>query len=234
MIAFYFYSLGAEYHMDFSLVVMSGKPEGKEIPVRVPRFIIGRDPDCQLRPASPLISKKHCAFVLNGDTVIVEDYGSTNGTFVNDEPVDGSRALAHGDRVKVGPLEFQAKLLLDDKPASTTETVIDQKSSIAETKASQPKKAPVSVASSKAKQSEEDIASMLFNFADAPGGSGDPNGIPEGSTIQGMVLSPDMLEELNNAKKPDEKKVEKPKVSEQQSTSNAAKAILDKMLKRPR
>ena len=47
--------------MKLSLVVASGVHEGKAIPITVPQFVIGRDPQCQLRPASPAISKRHCA-----------------------------------------------------------------------------------------------------------------------------------------------------------------------------
>ena len=76
--------------MKVSLVVMSdGKAKGQAIPVTLPQFVIGRDPQCQLRPASPVISKRHCALLVRGEQVFVRDFESTNGTFVNDQPVKG-------------------------------------------------------------------------------------------------------------------------------------------------
>ena len=51
--------------MKLSLVVMTpGKMEGKAIAITLPQFVIGRDPQCQLRPASPVISKRHCAILV--------------------------------------------------------------------------------------------------------------------------------------------------------------------------
>ncbi len=69
--------------MKLRLVVVGGVHDGKAIPITVPQFVIGRDPQCQLRPASPAISKRHCAVLVRGTQVFVRDFGSTNGTFVN-------------------------------------------------------------------------------------------------------------------------------------------------------
>src|SRR6266478_7597575 len=92
------------------VVVTAGKMHGKSIPILLPEFVIGRDPDCQLRPASPLISKKHCAFIIRGNKASVRDFGSTNGTTVNDEPLQGEREIVNDDIVKVGPIEFRVEL----------------------------------------------------------------------------------------------------------------------------
>ena len=42
-----------ETHMKISLVVAQGVHTGKVIPVTAAEFVIGRDPQCHLRPASP-------------------------------------------------------------------------------------------------------------------------------------------------------------------------------------
>src|SRR5947208_13548005 len=96
--------------MKLSLVVAQGVHTGKVIPITLPQFVIGRDPQCQLRPASPAISKRHCAVLVRGGKVFVQDFGSTNGTFVNDEPVKGEVEVKDGDRFKAGPLEFTISL----------------------------------------------------------------------------------------------------------------------------
>ena len=65
--------------MKLSLVVLtSGKSEGQEIPVPQAQFVIGRDPKCNLRPASPIISKRHCALLIRNGKVFVRDFDSTN------------------------------------------------------------------------------------------------------------------------------------------------------------
>ncbi|HMP02041.1 MAG TPA: FHA domain-containing protein [Gemmatales bacterium] len=96
--------------MKLSLVVAQGNPPGKEIPIRLPQFLIGRDPDCHLRPASPLVSKRHCALLVREGRAFVRDFNSTNGTFVNQEPVKGEREIQDGDELKMGPLLFKIKL----------------------------------------------------------------------------------------------------------------------------
>jgi pSer/pThr/pTyr-binding forkhead associated (FHA) protein len=97
--------------MKLSLVVLTaGKMEGKVLEIKVPQFLIGRDAECQLRPASPLISKRHCAIHQRDGQVFVEDFGSTNGTHVNDQPVTGEVELNNGDLLKVGPIQFTVRL----------------------------------------------------------------------------------------------------------------------------
>ena len=96
--------------MKLSLVVAEGVHKGKAIPIPVAQFVIGRDEGCQLRPSSPAVSKRHCAILVKGSQVFVQDFGSTNGTFVNDEPVSGEAELKDGDKLVVGPLVFQVQL----------------------------------------------------------------------------------------------------------------------------
>jgi pSer/pThr/pTyr-binding forkhead associated (FHA) protein len=117
--------------MKFSLLVVQGNPPGREITIRLPQFLIGRDPDCHLRPASPLVSKRHCAFVIQGDQVLIRDFGSTNGTLVNEQPVKGDRELKDGDELKIGPLHFRAKIELEE-PAPMTPDSVDTVSERAE------------------------------------------------------------------------------------------------------
>src|ERR1700722_1368138 len=97
--------------MKLGLVVMTpGKQEGKLFEIKLAQFVIGRDPHCHLRPASPMISKRHCAILQREGKAFLRDFGSTNGSFVNDEPVKGEVELKHGDNLKIGPLLFTVKL----------------------------------------------------------------------------------------------------------------------------
>ncbi len=97
--------------MNVSLVVATGAHEGRVIPVTGPQFLIGRDPQCQLRPASQAISKLHCGVLVRDDKVYVKDFGSTNGTLVNDVLVQDAEVLVQdGASVRVGPLDFRLKV----------------------------------------------------------------------------------------------------------------------------
>ena len=107
--------------MNVSLVVASGAHEGRVIPVTGPQFLIGRDPQCQLRPASQAISKLHCGVLVRNGQVYVKDYGSTNGTVVNDELVqDTEVVVADGASVRVGPLDFRVKIVQSAEVADGT------------------------------------------------------------------------------------------------------------------
>ena len=94
--------------MKISLMVLSaGKAAGKALPINAAQFIIGRDPQCNLRPASAMISKRHCAVLVKGGQVLLRDFDSTNGTFVNDEQIKGEVSLKDGDVLRLGPLSFK-------------------------------------------------------------------------------------------------------------------------------
>lgn len=92
--------------MDVKLKVVTGTNEGQELAVAGPRFFIGRAEDCQLRPKSELISRHHCVLLVEDASVAVRDLGSRNGTFVNNERIQGECELKQGDSLKVGGLEF--------------------------------------------------------------------------------------------------------------------------------
>lgn len=93
--------------MKVCLVVLTpGKQEGKVVPIPQGEFHIGRDPQCHLRPSNPVISKRHCTLLSRGEQFFVVDLKSTNGTYVNEERVNGEKELAEGDLLKVGPLHF--------------------------------------------------------------------------------------------------------------------------------
>lgn len=97
--------------MKVSLVVASGAHQGKVVPIIGPQFLIGRDPECQLRPASQAVSKQHCALIVRGDRLYLKDFGSTNGTLLNETIVKGEeRQIQNNDSLKVGPLDFTVRI----------------------------------------------------------------------------------------------------------------------------
>lgn len=93
--------------MDLKLKVLEGKHAGQQIAVKAPKFLIGRAEDCHLRPGSELISRHHCALMVEDGYIAVRDFGSKNGTFVNEERVVGEREIKNGDRLTVGALRFE-------------------------------------------------------------------------------------------------------------------------------
>jgi pSer/pThr/pTyr-binding forkhead associated (FHA) protein len=107
--------------MKISLMVLSaGKAAGKALPINAAQFIIGRDPLCNLRPSSTMISKKHCAVLVSGGQVLLRDFDSTNGTYVNDEQIKGDVPLKDGDVLRLGPLSF--KVMIEGMPVPSMPT----------------------------------------------------------------------------------------------------------------
>ncbi len=102
--------------MDVKLKVLNGAHAGRQLPLKGPKFFIGRSEDCHLRPKSDLISRHHCVLLLDDDCVAVRDLGSRNGTMVNDERIAGEVELKTGDRLQVGPLEFEVMIAIAEKP----------------------------------------------------------------------------------------------------------------------
>jgi pSer/pThr/pTyr-binding forkhead associated (FHA) protein len=96
--------------MEVKLVVVGGKQAGTEIPVPTRRFVIGRGEDCHLRPHSKSVSRKHCAILIEKGKAAIEDFDSTNGTYVNGQRVQKRCELKDGDHIMIHRWEFEIKL----------------------------------------------------------------------------------------------------------------------------
>jgi two-component system cell cycle response regulator len=69
---------------------------------------IGRSPTLQISLPDVLsVSRNHARVDYSGTSVVVEDLGSTNGTYVNDEKIEGRQVLRSGDRIQVGAVHFK-------------------------------------------------------------------------------------------------------------------------------
>ncbi len=63
---------------------------------------IGRAAQNEIVLAAKNVSRFHCQIKREGDLLLIEDLGSTNGTFLNDQPLTGSQVLSVGDVVRIG------------------------------------------------------------------------------------------------------------------------------------
>ncbi len=104
--------------MKVSLVVAKGKRAGKVLPISGPQFVIGRHKECQLRASGSTVSQHHCALLIRGGQVFVRDFDSTNGTFVNQQRVQGERELAPNDLLQLGQLAFHIRIEYDGEESS--------------------------------------------------------------------------------------------------------------------
>jgi hypothetical protein len=69
--------------------------------------VLGRGDGTDIRLDDPFASSRHARLVLQGGVVVLEDLGSTNGTYLNEELVEGPQPLHRGDRVRIGDSEFK-------------------------------------------------------------------------------------------------------------------------------
>ena len=69
-----------------SLAVIAGPEAGKIFQIERPRVVIGRH-DADINVDDPEVSRQHAALEISNDRITLVDLGSTNGTFMGDEPV---------------------------------------------------------------------------------------------------------------------------------------------------
>src|SRR5437016_12605236 len=87
------------------IVMVMFRPDGQRRSFSITRdmSVIGRREDCDLRIPLSDVSRKHCRMVVSGETIKVEDLGSSNGTYVNGERVQQAE-LSAGDSLQAGPV----------------------------------------------------------------------------------------------------------------------------------
>ncbi len=122
------------------LIVASGKSAGRTIAIKRNKLLIGRAEQCDVRPLSEEVSRRHCAITVGPAEVWVEDLGSRNGTLVNGVKITERTTVVDGDIVTVGSLELRVScaapapqgggseddvsrwLMADDQPAGMSDT----------------------------------------------------------------------------------------------------------------
>lgn len=87
------------------VVISEGALQGRTLVVTEEEQVIGRRDSSALHLDDPHVSRAHAAVRRQAGLVLVEDLGSTGGTFVNGEPIRGSQALHHDDLVRFGTVE---------------------------------------------------------------------------------------------------------------------------------
>jgi hypothetical protein len=68
--------------------------------------LLGRGQEADIVLQDQFSSTRHARLVPHGDAVVLEDLGSTNGTYLNGEPVSGPQPLHDGDAIRIGDSEF--------------------------------------------------------------------------------------------------------------------------------
>jgi hypothetical protein len=69
-------------------------------------LVLGRGERAEIRLEDPFASARHALIYEQGNAIVIEDLGSTNGTYLNEELLQTARPLHPGDRVRIGDSEF--------------------------------------------------------------------------------------------------------------------------------
>ena len=99
--------------MDVNLIMFKNDGTRKDFTLSRSKTVIGRGEECALQIPLLSVSRRHCELI-RGQTLIVRDLASSNGTFVNNARVN-EKELNAGDRLTVGPICFTIQI--DGKPA---------------------------------------------------------------------------------------------------------------------
>jgi pSer/pThr/pTyr-binding forkhead associated (FHA) protein len=83
------------------LEVVEGPQAGRRLPFAGP-IEAGRDSGLPLILDDTQVSRRHARFEPHGDGAVVSDLGSTNGTYVNEQPIHTPQLLRPGDHVRLG------------------------------------------------------------------------------------------------------------------------------------
>jgi hypothetical protein len=85
-------------------------------PLSIGEHVIGRDEDADVRIDASTVSRRHAQVVVNTNQVVLEDFGSKNGTFRGDQRVTVSTPLADGDALRIGTVLVTFRM----RPAART------------------------------------------------------------------------------------------------------------------
>lgn len=99
-----------DHHWTLSVEHGPKELRGVSIVVRGP-IIVGRAPGSDIVVAAGYVSGRHARFSLMGSNLFVEDLGSTNGTYVNGEPIVAPTALRNKDVVTVGDVDIRVRFV---------------------------------------------------------------------------------------------------------------------------
>ena len=110
----------------FQLVQRSGPAPGKNYSLTKNEIYLGRDITNDIVINDPEISRKHARLTLQAGGYLLEDLGSTNGTFVDGQRITGSHSMAPGEVIMLGDNVSLAYEASDYDPEATMAVMQDE------------------------------------------------------------------------------------------------------------
>jgi len=125
---------------NFRLVIRSGVDVGKEFILDINELIIGREQTADITISDPEISRRHARLFFQNGGYIIEDLGSTNGTFVNGQKISGPYLLRPGEVVNFGE---HVSVLFESVQVDPNATVVSSAAALKSPIPAAPGKAPL-------------------------------------------------------------------------------------------
>jgi DNA-binding winged helix-turn-helix (wHTH) protein len=95
--------------------------DNREVELDEGENVIGRGHDSVLWIDHTAVSRHHARILVNGDTAMLEDLGSKNGTLLGGEPISGRVVLHDGDEIRIGPAHMTFRSYSRVGPTETQE-----------------------------------------------------------------------------------------------------------------
>ena len=105
------------------LYVLSGRDAGKLIDAVGPTIFLGRAATNHYRIRDPQASRVHCRIDITTDGLTLQDISSGNGTYLNDEKVEGTSPLKDGDEIRVGATRLRVLIETDEDREAQAEAL---------------------------------------------------------------------------------------------------------------
>lgn len=105
------------------LVMSQGPQPGQSFMLDKNWLTLGRDPSNDITINDPQVSRQHARITRQGRMTVIEDLGSTNGTFVNGMRLTGPHVMSNGDVIGLGDA-VTLTYYEEDQRADATETVV--------------------------------------------------------------------------------------------------------------
>lgn len=83
---------------------------GGPFEIKQAEALIGRDPNCKIHIANDTVSAQHSRLYFSDQHWWINDLNSTNGTFLNDEPIDRPCVLTENDTIAFGEVKFKVDI----------------------------------------------------------------------------------------------------------------------------
>ena len=88
----------------YAIVILNGEDPGRVVLIEKPRVVIGRS-DCDIVINDGELSRQHVLVAINGTSARLEDLESTNGTYVDEKPIE-THELTDKSEFRIGSHEL--------------------------------------------------------------------------------------------------------------------------------